>query len=200
MSPADEKRLDSYREAAFTGPDHNLYLHVGHFIAWYNMVEWRITILMAAVTGEDDFAAFSLLVRGMDAATKIQRFRKLCAVKKRTIGPKLSERLKFYEDKICKLRDRLAHSPLIAGDDDPKYFHHVAIDRSLDRALGIAKKSQLPPADRLEKISLFEKGYWMNHFTDDLNQVLAEYTPSKTLEITNPSSPLLKAEVSSPAP
>lgn len=200
MSPHDERVLGDFRDQAFNGPDRDLYLHIGHFLTWYNMVEWRLTVLMAMVAGEKDLAAFSLLVRGMDAKTKVQRLRKLCAVKKRTIGPNLLSRLKYYEDKSCTLRDRISHSPLIAGDTDPKYFHHVAIDRSLEKALGIPKTSTMAPADTLEKISLFEKGCWMNHFTDDLNKVLDQRTHSETLEIMNPKSPLLKGDPSSPAP
>jgi hypothetical protein len=200
MSPEDERVVTKFREKTFQGPDRNLYLHVGYFFSWFNAVEFKITYLMAMVCGEKDLAAFNLLVRGMDAATKVQRLKRLCITKKREIGPNLLERLKCYENKTGKLRDRIAHTPLIAGDNDPNNFHHAAIDRSLEKAAGSPGIPGLPPTDTIPKLTFFEAALWLNYLSDDLDAILDRYTPSIMLEIDSPTSPERWGEDSNPAP
>ena len=190
MSPEDERVVTKFRDKIFHGPDRDLYLHIGFFFFWFNAVEFKITYLMAMVCGEKDFAAFNLLVKGMDASTKVARLKRLCATKKRILGPNLLERLKCYEDKTKKLRDRIGHAPLVAGDNDPENFHHASIDRSLEKAAGSPGIPGLLPTDKIPKLSFFEAGLWLNHLSDDLDAILDCYTPAIILEIENPTSPV----------
>jgi hypothetical protein len=68
--------LETVRKRIFEGEDRDLYLHLGHFLAWYSKAELSLTITMAMVLGERDLAAFQQLTKGLDARTKIQRCRK----------------------------------------------------------------------------------------------------------------------------
>lgn len=198
MSPEDEKTLRKARETIFSGEDRELYLHVGYFVTWFNMVELRITALIAVVLGEKDLEAFNVLVKGMDAETKVSRLKELCTKKNRSLGKNLDQRLKFYRDKCGKLRNKIAHLPLVPGDASHEKFHHASIDRSVERALSMRLLTKLPPADHIWRLELFQKAYWMNHFSDDLSIVLDHCMTEPTLEIISPRSPQLWVDPSSP--
>lgn len=198
MSPEDEKTPRHARDAIFVGEDRELYLHVGYFITWFNMVELRITAIMAVVLGEKDLEAFNLLVKGMDAETKVIRLKDMRVKKRRGIGENLSRRLDFYRDKCGKLRNRIAHLPLIPGDEKREKFHHASLDRSTERALSMSPLTKLPPADHIGRLELFEKAYWMNFFSDDLGLVLDRCMTESVLEIESPRSPPLWADPSNP--
>ena len=120
--------LEAERARVFAGEDRDLYLHVGYFFTWYNNVEWKITHIMAIVMGDKDFSAFNLLVSGMDAKTKVRRLKRLCKIKNLPIEQPLADRLKHFEDKICPLRNKLAHNALVRDEQNPR-FYFMQLDR-----------------------------------------------------------------------
>jgi hypothetical protein len=192
--------LEKERTRIFASEDRDLYLHVGYFFAWYNQVEWKITVIMAIVMNERDLPAFDQLVRGMDAKTKVRRLRNICKLKKRQIGDALSKRLDHFEDKLCIFRDRLAHRALVR-DEKIDRFHFATIERMPWKVLGVASAKKEPPPDHVDALKLFEYGYWMNHFGDDLNEVIDRAIEGRSLDIANPRSPLPQApHANSPPP
>jgi hypothetical protein len=91
---------------------------------------------MALVMGEQDFSSFNLLVSGMDAKTKVRRLKRLCEIKNQLIEQPFLDRLNYCEDKICKLRDRLAHNALCRDEKEPR-FHYMNFDRLPWKCVGL---------------------------------------------------------------
>ena len=192
-----DDELRAVRDHIFAGEDRELYLHISYFLTWYAQVEWRLTILMATVAQEPDLDAFHLLVMGMDGKTKVRRFRGLCRIKKREIGPALSTRLAVFHNKLCPLRDRIAHTALSGGKNDGR-FYFSTIDRDLSAALGTSRIKGVQPADRIERLTLFEHGLWMNYFAQDLAAVWERARAGQSLEVETPRSPPPKGDLANP--
>jgi hypothetical protein len=89
----------------------NLHAGIGYFSAAYSKVELAITVLLAALTKNEDYEAFHVLTRGMDLRIKIERLRELCKPLS-LIEDKsaLDMRLLLLAGKICTLRNKLSHS------------------------------------------------------------------------------------------
>jgi hypothetical protein len=185
-----EKMLEGRRAAIFSGEDRDLYLHVGYFFAWYNHVEWKISNLMAVIMGERDFTAFEVLIGRLEGRTKVERFKRLCKIKKRVIEQSLLDRLDHYEKNICKLRNTLAHHALARDERKPR-FYFLKLDRLPWAALGmVAPDGAQPPPDHINAITLFEQGHWLDAFADDLTEVFNTAIENRPLGISKPRSPL----------
>jgi hypothetical protein len=191
MTTEDERSmLESERARIFSSDDRDLYLHVGYFFVWYNTVEWQITNIMAMVMGERDIASFNLLVSGLDGGTKVRRFKRLCKIKKWTIEQSLLDRLGHFEGTICRLRNRLAHSPLARNETSPGFFL-MQLHRLPWKAFGMevppGELSQ--PPEHIDSMALFEHGYWLHNFSGDLAQVTDCAIKRRPLGIKSPRSP-----------
>jgi hypothetical protein len=187
----DHSFLEAERARIFSGEDRDLYLHVGYFFTWYNHVEWKITHIMAIVMGDKDFAAFALLVSGMDARRKVRRLKSLCKIKNLLIEQSLADRLKHFEDKLCPLRNKLAHNAL-ANDEQQPRFHYMQLERLPWKALGMDIPDGLSkqPPDHIDAITLFEYGCWLHSFGEDLTEVVYCAIKQEPLGIKSPRSPL----------
>jgi hypothetical protein len=197
----DHSFLEAERARVFSGEDRELYLHVGYFFTWYNNVEWKITHIMAIVMGDKDFSAFALLVSGMDARTKVRRLKSLCKIKNLLIEQSLADRLKFFEDKLCPLRNKLAHNALLNDERQPR-FHYAQLERLPWKALGMDIPDGLSkePPDHIDTITLFERGCWLHSFSDDLTKVIYCAIKQEPLGIKSPVSPLPRKQTSPNGP
>jgi hypothetical protein len=185
----DTSKLESERAQIFGGEDRDLYLHVGYFFTWYNSVEWKITNLMAIVMGESDLSAFDLLVSHLDGRNKVRRFKRLCQIKKQVMEQPFLERLNHFGDKICRLRNRLAHHALARDETNPRFYFMIA-DRLPWKALGMAAPEPQQSPVPLEAMTLFEHGYWLHRFSFDLGEVLVRAVTRQPLGMDKPRSPL----------
>jgi hypothetical protein len=190
--------LEAERARVFAGEDRDLYLHVGYFFTWYNNVEWKITNIMAVVIGDEDFSAFNLLVSGMDAKTKVRRLKRLCKIKNLRIEQPLADRLKQFEDKICPLRNKLAHNALARNEQTPR-FYFMQLDRLPWKALGFDIPAGLnkQPPDHIDATTIFEHGCWLNDFSEDLTEVIYCAFRREPLGIKSPRSPLPRQQPAS---
>jgi hypothetical protein len=186
--------LENERARIFDGEDRDLYLHVGYFISWNNMVEHKITLLMALIMGEEDLSAFDLITRNLNGQTKVGRLKRLCELKKREIEQPLLDRLDHYTTKIYPLRNKLAHRSTARDEKVPR-FYLVTLDRLPWKALGVAvpmgMKVQAP--DHIDAITVFEYGLWLHSFSEDLTEVIDCAIKREPLGIKTPRSPLPKA-------
>ena len=190
--------LETIRKREFGRDERDLYMHLGYFVTWYNHAEFCLTIIMAMVLRERDLAAFHQLTMGLDARSKIRRFRKICAIKKQPIGPNLDTRLTHFYDTICKFRDRASHTALARGETEEKFYFNSP-DRMPWRELGMDPKA--PPAASIEHIKVFEYGWFLHNFSDDLLKVNQKAIAGLPLEIDHPQSTLPQEHPSSsPAP
>jgi hypothetical protein len=183
-----EEYLTKERDRIFAGQDRLMLLHVGYFITWYNHVEWKLTVLMAIVMGERDFPAFHQLVLGLDAKTKVRRLRKLCQIKKRKIEENFDNQLTHFHETICDLRNKFAHRALLNDETGKDRFHFATLEKMPWKVLGVSAKGQ--PPDHIDGIKMFEYGYWMNHWGDDLNEIIDRAIASKSLGTETPRAKL----------
>jgi hypothetical protein len=190
LQSKQEKALDAKRAAIFSGVDRDLYLHVGYFFAWYNNIDWKITNLMAVIMGERDFSAFALLVRRMDARRKVRSLIELCKVKNREIEKPLLDRLRHFERKICPLREKLAHHGLARDEKKPRFLY-IRIDRLPWKELGMKPPLKQQQPDGIDAIVLFQHGYWLNLFSEDLssNELHNRLIENRPLGVKSPRSP-----------
>jgi hypothetical protein len=149
--------LEAERARIFSSEDGDLYMHVGYFFTWYNTVEWQITHIMAIVLREQDLASFALLIGNINAGAKVIRLKRLCEIKKWTIEQPLLDRLGYFERRICRLRNRLAHSGLGRDETKPRFFL-MQLDRLPWKAFGmeVPRGEQPQPPEHIDAMELFE--------------------------------------------
>ena len=188
INMTDQRLLEALRTQMFSGEDRDLYLHVGYFFTWYNQVDWKITNLMAIVMGERDFSAFELLVGRMDARRKVRRLIELCKIKNREIEQALLDRLRHYERKICPLRDKLAHHGLARDEKKPRFLY-MRMDRLPWKELGMKAPIKQPPPDGIDVMILFQHGYWLHLFSEDLTEAFYRAVEKRPLGMKSPRSP-----------
>jgi hypothetical protein len=162
--------------------DNSAFLHIGHFHGWYGQVEWRLTMLMAFVAEERDFAAFHVLT--MDAKTKVIRFIRLCKIKNRKIGPLLLSRLAHYRDNMAEFRNKISHTALARNDDQTRFLLASLGTVSLDEI----NNKIWDKAESFSDLDLYERGLWLNYFADDLWDVFPKVGAGAILELENPNS------------
>ena len=184
INMTDQRFLEALRTRMFSGEDRDLYLHVGYFFTWYNQVDWKITNLMAIVMGERDFSAFELLVGRMDARRLIE----LCKIKNREIEQAPLDRLRHYERKICPLRDKLAHHGLARDEKKPRFLY-MRMDRLHWKELGMKAPIKQPPPDGIDVMILFQHGYWLHLFSEDLTEAFYRAVEKRPLGMKSPRSP-----------
>jgi hypothetical protein len=190
--------LETERARIFNSPDNNLYIHVGYFITWFNSVDWRLSILTAVVLGYKDFAALDQVMRGLDAETKARRLVGICKVKNLQIDKSFEDQLDYFSRKICGLRNKLAHRALVI-DESKDRFHYTTLDKMPWMLLGESGYKG-PPPDYIDAIQLFERGYWLNAWADDLTDVTDRARDGRSLGIDHPRARVPKAAPSSPRP
>lgn len=192
--------IEEVRKREFERPaERELYLHLGHFFAWYNAAEFSLTLTIAMMLRESDLAAFHALTKGLDARSKIRRLKQICKIKKRAIGPNLTERLTYFHDTICEFRNTVSHNAIAIGEEGTN-FYISAIDRMPWRELGFDTTDE-PPAKAIKRLTVFEYGSFLNDFTFDLIAVNRLAAAGQPLEIDHPRSQLPEAHPSnSPAP
>jgi hypothetical protein len=196
----DDSQLQAVREAVFDRPERDLYMHVGYFLTWYGHAELAITTIMALIMRERDLEAFHTVTKGLDAKTKALRFRQLCAVKKRKIGPHLLNQLKFFQKTICTFRDRISHTALVENGD--KQFCFAAFDRLPWKEFGLDYPKATQPAETINRIRVFTYGLWLAHFAQALQGVMSQMLSNAPILETDhlQTNQLLEYLSNSPAP
>lgn len=182
--------IQAERGRVFAGDDRNQYLHVGYFLTWYLSVELALTQLLAIAAGARDARIFDVLVSGMDARVKCERLRAISQLNLQ-LGRNLSDRLTFFERRMVKTRNRLSHNSLVVPEGSEKIYF-VSISQFPKSAYG-TQSAALDEAPHMPLLDLFEQGYWLNHFSDDLAALPDPQPQSRILEIEKPRSPLPQA-------
>jgi hypothetical protein len=175
--------LERRRDRIFNGEDRELYLHLGYFLSWFSAVEARITLLIAMLTESYNLDNFDLLARGLQPRQKVERLRILAARYPRPIGPNFADVLGQFEETYIPLRNSLSHNRLIHAGMTPKAFTITTISRISEKDGGHV----------IPDLELFERGYWLHMFQDDLGVMLADGLPKERLEIDDPKTPLRRA-------
>jgi hypothetical protein len=187
-SEDDVRRFSEARKSKFaTGPDHELYLHLGFFINAYAFVELRTTLLLAKVTGfTDDLQSFDLLTRGMDLRTKIIRLRKACE-RKSPLGPNLDARLTIVDELMRPIRNKIAHNYAVP-DPSETTIHFVTLAAIPEFTEHRHPDASVP--EKIETLELFEYTAWLRLFSRDLQDAFRLLSQTGTLEIVTPRTPL----------
>jgi hypothetical protein len=183
MTPVE---LNKVRKDIFESEDRNLFLHLGYFVAWYGSTEIWLTYLLSIAVNTNDLDSFNLLTRGMDAKVKCERLRAACRFNGYTIGPNLDDRLAYFHERIIRTRNRILHTFPVVLDDDLNTIHFTTIGKIPGQVRGYVDGGV--PTMLLDQ--LFEQGYWLNHFAEDISSITKKRIDPKTLEIANPLSTL----------
>ena len=116
----------------------------------FNIAEMTLTNLLAYVLRYSDTEGFSLLVRGMDARVKCERFKKAC-LGRRKLGPNFRQHLNRFERVSVPLRNRISHSwPMQVADEI--VFCHVGTE--MDPTQRVADGTEISVED-LQKEALW---------------------------------------------
>lgn len=107
------------------------------------------------------------------------------------MGPELGARIDWFEDKVVKFRNKLAHRLVMKHDEDD-VFYLTTITRKPFKDIGRMEQVGLEP-ERRSGLYFFEYGLWLNFFSDDLIVMLQSH--SEELELVNPCSPASKEEI-----
>lgn len=178
------------REDCFDHGYRDLYMDIGFFNVQFAAAELGLTSLLMIATQSGDFKAFDLLVSGMDARTKLARFRKAAKLHGK-IGPKLDERLKVFEDQSIKLRNKLAHGTILPCADNPEFYQIVSILKQPEGISPRHRRTEKPERFRADRI--WKHGLWLNKFVTDLGTVGFAWLFNQEFEISSPKSPVLSA-------
>jgi len=181
--------VERLRQRIFGGKDNILYQHVGYFLAWYSSVEFRLTFLLAIVSGLRDMEVVDLLTKGMDARVKVNRVRSICQKKKRPIDKKSNFGLALtdFHDKLIPVRNKLSHNALaIAESGEPRLFI-TGLNRMPYKAFGDPEQLGESP-EEITFLKLFEYGLWLNHFNDDMGDTITRAMRGESLDIGSPRS------------
>lgn len=184
----DKSYLINQRGSIFSSDQNELFQHLGFFICWFGQVEMALTILLGALVNSMDLRGIEVLVQGMDARVKVQRLRAL-AKQRSPIqeGSNLDVRLKYFHDKMIKLRNNISHAGFSSSGGDDQQLHFLSI-RRFPKELDRSWHPDFEEADTISFLNIFKAGLWLNFFSQDLTGLLSHEKIAKGLEIENPHS------------
>ena len=165
-----------------------MFSQVGYFITQYSNVEVAITALLAILSKFDDFEAFHIITKGMDAKTKVERLRELAKAKK--LIPKdghLDKRLLHFADKTATLRNKVAHTWLLKSKGEPQKILFSNLAR-LPFDLFKMKKRPTPKPDEILVDVLWEHSNWLSQLLLDMLSLIEPAKKGTTLELKKPNS------------
>lgn len=198
MRKIPSEQILSYRDAVRKGPQGDMVLDVGYFLVWFSAAELGITALLALASSARDLNDFDILVSGMDCRVKIERLRKL---RKRHggLGPNLSKRLAYIDDKARPIRNRLAHSFLSNSEKGPPRYFASSMGslpwKELDGTPPL--RGSLPPVI-ITPDQLLGWGAWFALFTEDVTHAFNHAIQTGEYEIVNPQTQVPSADQESP--
>jgi len=167
---------------------------IGHFLSWYGIAEMGVTNILFALSKASDLSRFSILCRGMDAKTKIERIKQLAALD-HGIGHNLAARLDYFHRRIAGLRNRIAHSAVREKSNSPGHY----------QILTIGIWDHLTEFDDLDSIGtdftakeILGLAAWLMAFSDDVGQAISAINAGKIPEIDDPQTSLPAADPMSP--
>lgn len=166
-----------------TGEAGQLPSNIGHFMMWFGTAEMFLTRILAFALDINDMRKFELLVKGMDARVKCERFRK--ATKSHLpAGPILLKALSRFENKMIPLRNKISHSwPVL--HEETVYFCHVGRG-ALD------PNNIVRDGTEISFDTLFLEGLWLNLFTSRLSNAFTSALNGGPLEaVADDRHPLL---------
>lgn len=154
--------LEEQRSINFSGIESELFLHIGHFTAWYASAEMMLTVLLHTFSGSMHPGQFHILTKGMDGKIKVERLKKLVSICGWEISDALKKRIDHFQNTIIPLRNSLMHSHLYWGADHNLQVTSIAAPPMI--AGGVA--GEAPTI--FHSLELFERGQWLCLFARDL--------------------------------
>jgi hypothetical protein len=197
MSKPDEG-MSRKRDKLFSFEDRHLYLHLGYFLAWFSAVELKLTFLLAVLTESRNFDNFELLARGLTPRQKIERLRVL-ARRGRPFGPNAAGLLTIFEATMIDLRNEISHTHVVCDSTSDTFFF-TTISRQPYEAIGGEPQAGRPMPKSTTGVQLFEHGYWLHTFSDDLSDLNERAVRGESLEIDCPKTPMRRASGHDSAP
>ena len=165
-----------------------MYSEIGYFISQYSTVELAITALLAALANFEDLEAFHTVTKGMDAKTKVERFKELA--KSRNLlakKGKFDERLIHFAEKVAGLRNKVAHTWILKSKTDPVKILFSNIAQIPFEQFKMKKRVRRQP-DEILLDSLREYSSWLSDFQLDLLNLYGAAKKGAKLEIEKPNS------------
>lgn len=160
---------EAHRQKLITPNDDTLlFTHVGHYVTWYAIAEFFITMLLWGFTGKmaaDDFHALTL---GMDAKVKAQRLRSICKREDIPWGENLKKRVDHFERVHVPLRNKIVHNYLYWPEGDTLQICSIG---ALPAFEGFPRDDSAPP-EMVRGLLLMERGLWLTHFAHDLSALI----------------------------
>lgn len=190
-----------YRANLIAGQDRNLAIDVGYFMIWYSSVELSLTNLLAYASGFPDLDVFDSLVAGMDFKVKVERLRRIRR-RRGGIGPALSARLKYMDEKCRPIRNRLAHSAMSNSEKQKGNYLASTLgtmpwdDFGVKQSVGLKYR---PPVI-YTPAQLLGWGAWLAAFATDLSATLNHVVKTGEFEIVNPRTPEPPVDQGTPPP
>jgi hypothetical protein len=176
--PKPQNWPDHYIDVTLDDFERRSYCAIGVFTAWFAACEDMLTYILAYLTDAGDTEKFHLVVSGMDARVKCERLRKAIRAYSDMDG-NFKERLGFYEGRIIKTRNKLAHSLCTPLEREKRiYFNHFSRTH-LD-----ARKP-----DHINLEDLLCLCDWLAWYANDLQECARRVPETGKVRIDDPQSP-----------
>lgn len=159
-----------------------LYTYIGAFICEYSFAELSIDFILHFGLRLAGWDAYTLLTRGMDTRTKIERIKQIHPMDL-TVGPQLQGILDRVNIVSRPIRNKIAHSiPRI--ENGTIYFAELGAMH-----LEFSKVSQGQWPDRIPAVELRRETLWLRFLAGDIIAAL-NASENRKIEVIDPLSRL----------
>ena len=163
-NPPTASDVPALREIVLNNPDdREMYVHIGHFIAWYAAAETGVTALLHHFSGKIGPEQFDILTKGLDARGKCERVKSAVALTRYKIDDGLNKRLSHFTGVVATLRNKIVHSHLYWNDN-----HSLQMTSLGKPPLFAEDPLDAPLPAMVSSLELFERGFWLQNLTIDL--------------------------------
>lgn len=177
------------RDDCFKHGYRDLYLDIGFFNAQFARVEFVLSYLLLLASEAQDPHRVDRVMSGLDASEKTLRLRRACAVHGE-IGPNLDARLRIFADVSISLRDKIARSAILPGDDWPDSYEFFSTIEHLDDLTAIKPRSA--PSETVRSDRIWKHGVWLKELAVDLSAAGLAWAVGRSFEIPSPATPVLR--------
>lgn len=181
--------LDRLREDTTSDRERELHTRIGAFVYDYSVAEICLDFILQFALRVPSFESYSLLTRGMDTRTKIERIMQINE-REISIGPTLKALLDRMDKVSRTVRNKISHS-IPRLHNGVIYFSDVS---AMYDEFGSIPQAELP--DRIQAVQLQREALWLRYLASDiiraLNQAQDTDHPGvpRTLEVISPVSGL----------
>jgi hypothetical protein len=166
--PLTEKTLAEHRDETFNSPDQEQFLHIGHFISWYATAEFALTMILHQFSGRIHPSNFHLLTLGMDAKLKAERLKHALKLATWIMDGGLLKRMEHFGQTHVKIRNYLVHSHPYWPEGGDLQLTSIGYPPTYK-----SQEWNAPPPFSISGLELYERGIWLNLFSQDLMAALA---------------------------